>query len=57
MLVKCISFSLGWFWSLTPVLCYEPPLMVLQALCLLDLIPSTYLAPPLYNHRFDLGHT
>ena len=32
-------FSLEWFWSLPPVQCYEPPSIVLQALCLLDLIP------------------
>ena len=25
----CISFSWGWFWSLPPVLCYEPPSRVL----------------------------
>ena len=29
----CISFSWGWFWSLPPVQCYEPPSIVLQALC------------------------
>ena len=29
---SCISFSLGWFWSLPPVQCYEPPSIVLQAL-------------------------
>ena len=30
----CVSFSLGWFWSLPPVQCYEPPSIVLQALYL-----------------------
>ena len=28
----CISFSWGWFWSLSPVPCHEPPSIVLQAL-------------------------
>ena len=52
------SFSLGWFWSLPPVQCYEPLSIVLQALYLPDLIPWIYLLPPLYNHEgFDLGHT
>ena len=55
---SCISFSLGWFWSLPPVQCYEPPSIVLQALCLQDLIPWICSSPPLYNHKwFDLGHT
>ena len=40
----CISFSLGWFWSLPPVQCYEPPSIVLHALCLSDLIPWIYLS-------------
>ena len=54
----CISFSLGWFWSLPPVQCYKPLSIVLQALCLPDLIPWIYSSPPLYNHRgFDLGHS
>ena len=34
-----LSFSWGWFWSLPPVQCYEPLSIVLQALCLSDLIP------------------
>ena len=44
---------------ITPsVQCHEPPPMVLQALCLSDLIPWIYLSLPLYNHKgFDLGHT
>ena len=29
---SCISFSLGWFWSLPPVQCYELPSIVLQIL-------------------------
>ena len=44
-------FSLGWFWSLPPVQCYEPPSIALQALSLPDLIPWIYLSLPLYNHR------
>ena len=36
-LLFCISFSLGWFWSLPPVPCYELLSIVLQALCLPDL--------------------
>ena len=48
---------LVWFWSLPPVQCYEPPSIVLQALCLSDLIPWIYLSLPLYNHKgFDIGH-
>ena len=35
----CISFSWGWSSSLSPVQCHEPPSIVLQALCLSDLIP------------------
>ena len=46
----CISFSLGWFWLLPPVQCYVPLFIVLQALCLPDLIPWIYLSPPPYNH-------
>ena len=38
----CISFSWGWSWYLCPVQCHEPPTIVLQALCLSDLIPSIY---------------
>ena len=53
-----ISFSLGWFWSLPSVQCYEPPSIVPQALCLPDLIPWIYSSPSLYNYKvFDLGHT
>ena len=57
ILSSCISFSLGWFWSLSPIQCYEPPSIVLQAHCLSDLIPWIY-SSPLLNHKgFDLGHT
>ena len=54
----CISFPWGWSWSLPPVQCHEPPFIVLQAICLSDIIPWIYLSLPLYNHKgFDLGHT
>ena len=53
-----ISFSWGWSWLLTPVQCQEPLSIILQALCLSDLIPWTYFSLLLYNHKgFDLGHT
>ena len=56
-LLSWVSFSLEWFWSLPLVPCYEPPSMVLQALCLSDLIHWIYSSPPLYNHKgFDIGH-
>ena len=45
----CISFSWGWSWSLPPVQCHKPPSLVLQALCLSDLIPWIYLLLLLYN--------
>ena len=51
------SFSFSWrlSWSLPPVQCHKPPSIVLQALCLSDLIPWIYLLFPLYNHKgFDL---
>ena len=47
----CISFSWGWSWSLAHVQCHEPPSIVLQALCLSDLIPWIYLPIPLYKHK------
>ena len=51
-------FSSGWFCSSPPVQCSEPSSIVLQALCLSDLIPWVYLSLPLYNRKgFDLGHT
>ena len=41
-----------------PVKCYKPPSIVLQVLCLPDLIPWIYFSSPLYNLKgFDLGHT
>ena len=43
---------------LITIQCHEPPSIVLQALCLSDLIPWIYLTLPLYNFKgFDLGHT
>ena len=54
----CICFPCGWFWSSSPIRCCKPPSIVLQTLCLSDLIPWIYLLLPLYNHKgFDLGHT
>ena len=54
----CISFSWEWFWSQPPVQYYKPLSLVLQALCLSDLIPWIYLSLLLYNcKRFYLGHT
>jgi len=47
-----------WFWPLPPVQCHEPPFIVLEVVCLSDLIPWIYLSLPLYNHKgFHLGHT
>ena len=58
ILLFCISFSWRWSWFLSPVQCHEPPSIVLQALCLSDLISWIYLSLPLYNHKgFDLGLT
>ena len=54
----CFSFIWGWSWSLSPVECHKPRSIVLQALCLSDLIPWIYLSLPLYNRKgFDLSHT
>ena len=39
----CISFSWRWCWSLPPVQCHEPLLIVLQALCLSDLSGSEHI--------------
>ena len=51
-----ISSSWAWFWSPPPVKGHEPLTIVLQALCLQDLIPWSYLSLPLYNHKgFNLG--
>ena len=38
-----ISLSWGWCWSLPPVQCHEPLLIVLQALCLSDLSGSEHI--------------
>ena len=40
----CISFSWRWSWSLSPVQWHESWSLVLQALCLSDLIPWIYLS-------------
>ena len=54
----CISFPLGWSWSLPPMQCHEPLSIVLQALCHSNLIPWIYLSLPLDNHKgFDFDHT
>ena len=39
ILPLCIPFSWGWSWSLPPIQCHEPLSIVLQVLCLSDLIP------------------
>ena len=50
-------FFLGMVLVTVPAQCYEPPSVVLWALCLPDLIPGIYLSLPVYNHKgFDLGH-
>ena len=55
---SCICFSLGWSWSPLSAQCYKALSIVLQALCLPDLIPWIYFSLPLYNHKgFDLDHT
>ena len=54
----CISFSWGWSWSLSPKQCHEPLSIILEALCLSDLIPWIYFSLPLYNCKgFDLDYT
>ena len=54
----CASFSWAWSWSLLPVQCHELLSIVLQALCLSDLIPWIYFSLLVYNHKgFDLGDT
>ena len=51
-------FFFGWLWSLPPTQCCEPLAIVLQILCLPNLIPWIYSSPPVYNHKgFDLDHT
>ena len=50
-----MSFSSGQFLS---HLWYNVTNIVLQALCLSDIVPWIYLSLPLYNCKgFDLGHT
>ena len=50
----CISISWAWSWSLPPIQCHESLSLVLQALCLSDLIPWICLPLPLYNRKeFD----
>ena len=44
ILISWISFSLGWFWSVPLVQCYEPPSIVLKALCLSDVITWIFLS-------------
>ena len=54
----CSSFSWLLSWSLPPVQCHEPLSIVLQVLCLSDLLTWIYFSLPLYNYKgFDLGHT
>ena len=51
-------FSLGMVLIPASCKCYKPPFIVLQALCLSDLIPWVYFSLQLYNHKgFDLGYT
>ena len=58
ILVFGISFSWWWSWSLSPAKRHKPLSIVLQALCLSDLVPWIYLSLPLYKHKgFYLGHT
>ena len=46
-----LFFFLEWFCSLPPVQYYVPPSIVLQAHCLLDLIPWICSSPPLHIHK------
>ena len=55
ILLFCISFSWGWSWSLSPVQCHKPLSIVLQTLCLSDLIPGIYLSLSLYNIIYKEG--
>ena len=47
ILPSCISLYWGYFWSPPPVQCYEPLSIVLQTLCLPDLISWICWSPPL----------
>ena len=38
-LTSWISFSWGWYWSLTPIQCHKPLSIIFHAPCLPDLIP------------------
>ena len=42
-------FYLGWFWSQSSAQCWKPPSIVLQALCLPDLIPESICLPLLQS--------
>ena len=50
-----ISFSWGWSWSLPPIQCHKPPSIVLQALCLSDLILWIYFSLPLWFRSYLNG--
>ena len=39
ILLFCVSFFGGWSYSLSPIQCHEPPSIVHQVLCQLDLVP------------------
>ena len=49
-LPSCFSFSLGCFCLPPPIQYYRPLSIVLQAHCLLDLVPWIYLLPLLWIH-------
>ena len=49
-------FSWGWFWLPPPVRCHKTPSIVLQALCLSDLIPWFYWSLLLYNCKGIYNH-
>ena len=50
-------FFLGIVLITASLQCHEPPSIVLQAVCLSDLIPGIYLSLPVYDHKgFVLGH-
>ena len=52
----CIYFFGVWSWSPHPVQCHEPLSIVLQALCLSDLIPWIYFSLPLYNCKWFMSN-
>ena len=43
-------------WCLTIIQCHKPLSILLQALCLSDLIPWIYFSLPLYNHKGFKSH-